>query len=916
MNLDTALADIFVPTLVIGLGGCGIEAVSQYRDIQRSETGREDWPVHGFLGIDLETGHAPLEGFEWISLDCTCDDARQVPEWLQRDLVLRMRTNETLMQRRVGRWAAWHAMPGIMQTIRNICERLTGESASRRLKSELEGRFGNIDHPRWPYRIKENDLKIILVASSSGGTGSALVRDLAVAVGSILPDAGVLLVLGVPGEDTAGTMQQQIYNTEATLREIAWWQTESGKLEFPGMEGGIRSKVPLFDAVHIIQCNAGQPTNPEALAIAIAGLVHMDQARLFDDAQVALYDAETAEHRVFCEWHLSGAGFPLLPLADAAARLAVTRTFQDWGAGFLKDSEGREIAKDAIEFANRLYQTILKQVPAADHSLITSECTIALDQGASQFCQADPATLLIQMRKCPVEKPVQLLLETVLPEHIQSQAQPLVEEALRLVAGQMVELLMQPLLESTDACKQNHARYNIPAVRKWMELLQEAVDRRMETIRSFEPDLLKIDTVTPFSAGGFSLLTQKKKRNQQAMENIWEQYRTMVVRYLASLSDQVLAEVLKKTAAWIVQDGFRILDGVQAWIQKQSLEADVDLPEESVYRHVHVTGSFERDLRLVASKIRDGFETASGASLCRWDVFGHGMHDRLVSYMRGRCESGSEGASLVQALQESAKKFVLRYAFRGLVDGKELTGKTYDSAVPETPPGLGDSRNLVRIHVGSHSAEDTVFLLPWWRWFSGWILACPYRTVSQITRFHQSWLPSHTMNERLACSGIDPESGRYAMTESTPADDFSIDELRLRKLEKIVADLQKKFEENNLQSILDNVIKDPKLTFNPGRQILERIIKELYRIHNPDSKKLEKTECLEEMITDHQFSKKIDRKIFTYIRYVKEIGNTGSHHQDNATPDTAAALHMLEQLCQIIEWYLSHRDGFATPREK
>ena len=134
-----------------------------------------------------------MEGFEWISLDCTCDDAKQVPSWLQRDLVLRMRTNETLMQRRVGRWAAWHAVPGILQTIRNICERLTGESASRRMKSELESRFGNIDHPRWPYRIKENDLKIIFVASSSGGTGSALVRDLAVAVRSILQMPGCCL---------------------------------------------------------------------------------------------------------------------------------------------------------------------------------------------------------------------------------------------------------------------------------------------------------------------------------------------------------------------------------------------------------------------------------------------------------------------------------------------------------------------------------------------------------------------------------------------------------------------------------------------------------------------------------------------------------------------------------------------------
>ena len=73
---------------------------------------------------------------------------------------------------------------------------------------------------------------------------------------------------------------------------------------------GIRSKVPLFDAVHIIKGNAGQPNNPEALAIAIAGLVHMDQASLIDDAQVALYDAETAEHRVFVNGTCQEPAFP------------------------------------------------------------------------------------------------------------------------------------------------------------------------------------------------------------------------------------------------------------------------------------------------------------------------------------------------------------------------------------------------------------------------------------------------------------------------------------------------------------------------------------------------------------------------------------------------------------------------------
>jgi pterin-4a-carbinolamine dehydratase len=109
----------------------------------------------------------------------------------------------------------------------------------------------------------------------------------------------------------------------------------------------------------------------------------------------------------------------------------------------------------------------------------------------------------------------------------------------------------------------------------------------------------------------------------------------------------------------------------------------------------------------------------------------------------------------------------------------------------------------------------------------------------------------------------------------------------------------------SLRFALDYIGSDAASSLTKSRTVMEKVLAAIYTAemgHAP------RKPLLGEILTENQFTRKIDRRILTRINAIRDMGNLGPHGEEVNASDAA---RVLEDLCTVLEWYLTH-----YPRER
>jgi hypothetical protein len=120
-------------------------------------------------------------------------------------------------------------------------------------------------------------------------------------------------------------------------------------------------------------------------------------------------------------------------------------------------------------------------------------------------------------------------------------------------------------------------------------------------------------------------------------------------------------------------------------------------------------------------------------------------------------------------------------------------------------------------------------------------------------------------------------------------------EIRIKKLEKDLDILS-----NQLNKALIYIDDDPHSSLTKSRTILEQILLNIYKLEmDQDPKKFE----IGAILTDNQFTRKIDRRIVSRMNAIRDMSNLGVHGE-NVSPGDAKIV--LDNLCEVLEWYFEN----------
>lgn len=133
---------------------------------------------------------------------------------------------------------------------------------------------------------------------------------------------------------------------------------------------------------------------------------------------------------------------------------------------------------------------------------------------------------------------------------------------------------------------------------------------------------------------------------------------------------------------------------------------------------------------------------------------------------------------------------------------------------------------------------------------------------------------------------------------------------KLDQLENRISDLEKFYAPlfNQLKIALDLIKIEPASSLSKSRSILEILISDIYIIElnqSPDNK------TLNDKIQDLSLSKKIKKNILARINYIRSQCNNAVHNEEVTKND---AIDVLENLCDVFEWYLKKYKSISTGR--
>jgi tetratricopeptide (TPR) repeat protein len=116
---------------------------------------------------------------------------------------------------------------------------------------------------------------------------------------------------------------------------------------------------------------------------------------------------------------------------------------------------------------------------------------------------------------------------------------------------------------------------------------------------------------------------------------------------------------------------------------------------------------------------------------------------------------------------------------------------------------------------------------------------------------------------------------------------------RVRKLERAISAFSAE-----LHLALEYIHRDAGSSLTKSRVVLEKLLVGIYATemgHEP------RKPLLGDMLTDNQFTRKLDRRILTRMNSIRDMGNLGPH---GVAVEPSDAARVLDDLCEVLDWYL------------
>jgi uncharacterized protein (TIGR02145 family) len=123
-----------------------------------------------------------------------------------------------------------------------------------------------------------------------------------------------------------------------------------------------------------------------------------------------------------------------------------------------------------------------------------------------------------------------------------------------------------------------------------------------------------------------------------------------------------------------------------------------------------------------------------------------------------------------------------------------------------------------------------------------------------------------------------------------------------KELEIRVKRLEQRFDvlSSQLKKALVYIEDDPPSSLTKSRTILEQILLNIYKLEmNMEPKRIE----LGAILTDNQFTRKIDKRIVSRMNAIRDLCNLGVHGEEVNSKD---AKIVLDNLCEVLEWYFEN----------
>jgi len=261
-----------VPTVLVGVGGTGVEVLSRVRRLVEEGYGSlKKFPLISFLTIDTdkdykvsnpEAAGSPLQDHEkyWASVsgrevsDMMSNMSKYpwIESWFPRELERNIGALEAGAGqiRACGRFAFFYNYHRIKARFNEACDRVKGHE--------------NLMLDEYDIRVNSNSLNVFLVGSLSGGTGSGMILDLGYCLRDWLKGQGSPLITAIvpmPNAFAAINVGDRVLaNGYAALMELSYfsdYRTEYVAQFSSGLADEIRSKSPPFDFTYLVGTRNG-----------------------------------------------------------------------------------------------------------------------------------------------------------------------------------------------------------------------------------------------------------------------------------------------------------------------------------------------------------------------------------------------------------------------------------------------------------------------------------------------------------------------------------------------------------------------------------------------------------------------------------------------------------------------------------
>lgn len=262
-----------VPTVIVGVGGTGVEVLSRVRRLVEESYGSlGEFPIISFLSIDTdrdyrvnnpEAAGSPLQDSEkyWASVsnaevtDIMANMSRYpwIESWFPKELERNIGALEAGAGqiRAYGRFAFFYNYHRIRSRFNDACNRLIG------YETEMSNRYD--------IRVNTNALNVFIVGSLSGGTGSGMILDLGYCIRNWLKGQGSPLITAIVPMPNAfaniAVGERVLANGYAALMELSYFsdnRTEYCARFSSGLVDEVLDKRPPFDFTYLVGTKNGE----------------------------------------------------------------------------------------------------------------------------------------------------------------------------------------------------------------------------------------------------------------------------------------------------------------------------------------------------------------------------------------------------------------------------------------------------------------------------------------------------------------------------------------------------------------------------------------------------------------------------------------------------------------------------------